>query len=210
MTEQIKIRRDTSAHFATDNPILGQADPAMETDGQATASVRTKIGDGTTAWAAIPFLHQLADGSTAGAAPTPPLAPGVTTAVTLTNGVPVTSISLLGIVPAMAAQVIIMVTDGAGQVQEFTLSASTTGGTGVSGTPIVLSVSSATITLNTGNGYAVSIGGQSLSFGFGAPSATYGADRSVYFRLDGTTTAASGSGFNTIYVKRAGVWTGIV
>lgn len=211
MTEQIKIRRDTAAHYTADAPILGQAEPAMEMDGQGTAGVRTKMGDGATAWASLPFLQSIADGSAAGTVVVPPLASGVTTGVSLTNGGTVTQLSLLGSVPAIPAGATILVTDAAAHVQEFSVGAGgTAGGLGVTGTPIVVPVTSATVTLNTGNNYAVQIGGSSFSMGFGNPNNAYGQNRSVYVNLLGTTTAASGSGFNTLWIKRAGVWVGIL
>lgn len=210
MTEQIKMRRDTAAHYVASAPILGQAEPAMETDGQGTGGVRTKLGDGMTGWAGLPFLQQISDGSVVGAVPVPPMGTSVTTGVALTNGVAATSLSLIGVVPPIPAGAVVMVTDGASHVQEFTVSVATAGGIGVSGTPIVVSVTSVTVTLNTGNGYAVTIGGVSFSIGFGAPSNAFGANRSVYINLGGTTLASSGSGFNTVYIKRANVWVGIV
>lgn len=42
---QIKLRRDTAANFTSKNPILGQGEPAYETD-----TKKMKIGDGTTAY----------------------------------------------------------------------------------------------------------------------------------------------------------------
>lgn len=42
---QIKLRRDTAANFTSKNPVLGQGEPAYETD-----TKKMKIGDGTTAY----------------------------------------------------------------------------------------------------------------------------------------------------------------
>ena len=50
MSTQIKIRRDTAANWTTANPILGQGEPALETD-----TLKEKIGDGTTAWTSLPY-----------------------------------------------------------------------------------------------------------------------------------------------------------
>ena len=54
---QIKLRRDTSANFASSNPILGNGEPAYETD-----TKKLKIGDGTTAYTQLEYFS--AGGST--------------------------------------------------------------------------------------------------------------------------------------------------
>jgi hypothetical protein len=48
---QIKLRRDTSANFASKNPVLGIGEPAYETD-----TKKLKIGDGTTAYNDLVYL----------------------------------------------------------------------------------------------------------------------------------------------------------
>nr|DAP28615.1 MAG TPA: hyaluronidase [Caudoviricetes sp.] len=48
---QIKLRRDTSAAFASSNPILGNGEPAYETD-----TKKLKIGDGTTAYTSLAYF----------------------------------------------------------------------------------------------------------------------------------------------------------
>ena len=48
---QIKLRRDTSAAFASSNPILGNGEPAYETD-----TKKLKIGDGTTAYTQLEYF----------------------------------------------------------------------------------------------------------------------------------------------------------
>lgn len=48
---QIKLRRDTSAAFASSNPILGNGEPAYETD-----TKKLKIGDGTTAYTQLKYF----------------------------------------------------------------------------------------------------------------------------------------------------------
>lgn len=48
---QIKLRRDTSANFTSANPILGQGEPAYETD-----TKKLKIGDGTTAYTQLEYF----------------------------------------------------------------------------------------------------------------------------------------------------------
>ena len=216
MTEQIKMRRDTNAHYATDAPILGQAEPAMEIDAQGTAGVRTKFGDGVTGWASLPFFQEIADGSAAGASVIPPLTPAqgsgntLTTGATLTNGANASTVSLVGIVPTLPVGTPILVVDGASHYQEFIVSVANAGGTGTSGSPVVVSVTTVTVTLNTGTGYAVVIGGSSFSIGIGVPNDSYGSNRSVYLNVMGTTNAASSSGFNTLYVKQNNHWVGIL
>lgn len=48
---QIKLRRDTSSAFALSNPILGNGEPAYETD-----TKKLKIGDGTTAYTSLAYF----------------------------------------------------------------------------------------------------------------------------------------------------------
>lgn len=48
---QIKLRRDTSANFASKNPVLGIGEPAYETD-----TKKLKIGDGTTAYNSLDYF----------------------------------------------------------------------------------------------------------------------------------------------------------
>jgi hypothetical protein len=50
MTIRIKIRRDTAATWATENPILALAEQGLETD-----TGRMKMGDGTTAWNSLEY-----------------------------------------------------------------------------------------------------------------------------------------------------------
>lgn len=56
---QIKLRRDTSAAFASSNPILGNGEPAYETD-----TKKLKIGDGTTAYTQLAYFSAGGGGST--------------------------------------------------------------------------------------------------------------------------------------------------
>lgn len=55
---QIKLRRDTAANFTSKNPVLGQGEPAYETD-----TKKMKIGDGTTAYNDLTYFD--AGGGTA-------------------------------------------------------------------------------------------------------------------------------------------------
>lgn len=48
---QIKLRRDTSANFTSKNPVLGEGEPAYETD-----TKKLKIGDGTTAYTQLEYF----------------------------------------------------------------------------------------------------------------------------------------------------------
>lgn len=48
---QIKLRRDTSANFTSKNPVLGEGEPAYETD-----TKKLKIGDGTTAYNSLDYF----------------------------------------------------------------------------------------------------------------------------------------------------------
>lgn len=49
MATKIQVRRDTSANWASSNPVLSAGEPGYDT----TTGV-LKIGDGTTAWSALP------------------------------------------------------------------------------------------------------------------------------------------------------------
>ena len=51
MADMIQIRRDTAANWTSANPILAQGEMGAETD-----TSKIKIGDGTTAWASVPYL----------------------------------------------------------------------------------------------------------------------------------------------------------
>lgn len=48
---QIRLRRDTSANFTSKNPVLGNGEPAYETD-----TKKLKIGDGTTAYNSLDYF----------------------------------------------------------------------------------------------------------------------------------------------------------
>ena len=47
----IKLRRDTAANWTSVNPVLGAGQPGIETD-----TLKWKVGDGTTAWAALAYM----------------------------------------------------------------------------------------------------------------------------------------------------------
>ena len=51
MASIIQIRRDTASNWTTANPILALGEMGAETD-----TSKIKIGDGTTAWASVPYL----------------------------------------------------------------------------------------------------------------------------------------------------------
>ncbi len=55
---QIRLRRDTSANFTSKNPVLGNGEPAYETD-----TKKLKIGDGTTAYTQLPYFSSGGDSS---------------------------------------------------------------------------------------------------------------------------------------------------
>lgn len=50
MANRIQYRRDTAANWTTANPVLAAGEPAVETD-----TKKRKIGDGSTAWTALPY-----------------------------------------------------------------------------------------------------------------------------------------------------------
>ena len=48
---QIKLRRDTAAHWTSANPVLASGEPGVETD-----TGKMKIGNGTSTWTQLPYL----------------------------------------------------------------------------------------------------------------------------------------------------------
>jgi len=50
MAYRILLRRDTSANWSANNPVLASGEPGYETD-----TYRMKIGDGTTQWLSLPY-----------------------------------------------------------------------------------------------------------------------------------------------------------
>ena len=60
MASIIQIRRDTASNWTSANPILAQGELGAETD-----TSKIKIGDGTTAWASVPYLIDAGDYLTA-------------------------------------------------------------------------------------------------------------------------------------------------
>ena len=60
MASMIQIRRDTASNWTSANPILALGEMGAETD-----TSKIKIGDGTTAWASVPYLIDAGDYLTA-------------------------------------------------------------------------------------------------------------------------------------------------
>jgi hypothetical protein len=50
MSTRIQLRRDTSANWATNNPVLANGEPGYD-----TTTGKIKIGDGTTAWSSLAY-----------------------------------------------------------------------------------------------------------------------------------------------------------
>ncbi len=71
MATQIQLRRGTSTEWTTANPVLADGEIGLETNTRAY-----KIGDGMTAWSALPYRELTGDFATllltAGADPSPP------------------------------------------------------------------------------------------------------------------------------------------
>lgn len=51
MADRLLLRRDTSANWSANNPILGTGEPGYETD-----TKRLKFGDGLTPWQSLPYF----------------------------------------------------------------------------------------------------------------------------------------------------------
>jgi hypothetical protein len=56
MTTRIQLRRDTALRWASVNPVLAAGEPALESD-----TGQLKMGDGTSAWSALPYFLDVAD-----------------------------------------------------------------------------------------------------------------------------------------------------
>lgn len=55
MATQIQLRRDTSANWTTNNPILAEGEIGIETDGLGTPTILKKIGNGFNDWVTLPY-----------------------------------------------------------------------------------------------------------------------------------------------------------
>jgi mannan endo-1,4-beta-mannosidase len=53
---EIQLRRDTAANWTSNNPVLKQGEEGLETDALTSGIVQSKIGDGVTAWNALPYV----------------------------------------------------------------------------------------------------------------------------------------------------------
>jgi len=95
MASIIQIRRDTASNWTTANPILALGEMGAETD-----TSKIKIGDGTTAWASVPYLIDAGDYLTA------------TSTNTLTNKtIAYADNTLTGVVPTSAIGVSVQAYD---------------------------------------------------------------------------------------------------
>lgn len=56
MATRIQLRRGTAAQWTSANPVLFAGEPAVETD-----TGKVKVGDGTTAWSALPYILDVED-----------------------------------------------------------------------------------------------------------------------------------------------------
>jgi hypothetical protein len=95
MASIIQIRRDTASNWTSANPILALGEMGAETD-----TSKIKIGDGTTAWASVPYLIDAGDYLTA------------TSTNTLTNKtITFADNTLTGVVPTSAIGVSVQAYD---------------------------------------------------------------------------------------------------
>lgn len=58
MANRIQLRRDTAANWTSSNPTLAAGEVGLETDTR-----KTKVGDGSTAWASLSYSWELTVGS---------------------------------------------------------------------------------------------------------------------------------------------------
>jgi hypothetical protein len=63
----IQIRRGLAAQWTSANPVLAEGEMGVETD-----TLQVKIGDGSTAWATLPYFTQGEQGEPGPAGPTGP------------------------------------------------------------------------------------------------------------------------------------------
>ena len=64
MATRIRLRRDTTTNWTSANPVLGLGEVALEYDNLSTpTTIKAKVGDGTRAFSALPYLSGTSTGS---------------------------------------------------------------------------------------------------------------------------------------------------
>ena len=182
MADMIQIRRDTASNWTTANPILAQGELGAETD-----TSKIKIGDGTTAWASVPYLIDAGDYLTATSTNTLTNKTITFAGNTLTGVAPTTTPTLTGVKETKVAMGANDIDLSAGNYFTYTLSGAQT----LTVSNVASSGSVSAFVLEVTNG-----GSAGLSYFSGvtwaaatAPTLTAaGVDTLAFFTHDGGTT----------------------
>ena len=182
MASIIQIRRDTASNWTTANPILALGEMGAETD-----TSKIKIGDGTTAWASVPYLIDAGDYLTATSTNTLTNKTITFAGNTLTGVAPTTTPTLTGVKETKVAMGANDIDLSAGNYFTYTLSGAQT----LTVSNVASSGSVSAFVLEVTNG-----GSAGLSYFSGvtwaaatAPTLTAaGVDTLAFFTHDGGTT----------------------
>ena len=182
MASIIQIRRDTASNWTTANPILALGEMGAETD-----TSKIKIGDGTTAWASVPYLIDAGDYLTATSTNTLTNKTITFAGNTLTGVAPTTTPTLTGVKETKVAMGANDIDLSAGNYFTYTLSGAQT----LTVSNVASSGSVSAFVLEVTNG-----GSAALTFFSGvtwaaatAPTLTAaGVDTLAFFTSDGGTT----------------------
>ena len=182
MASIIQIRRDTASNWTSANPILALGEMGAETD-----TSKIKIGDGTTAWASVPYLIDAGDYLTATSTNTLTNKTITFAGNTLTGVAPTTTPTLTGVKETKVAMGANDIDLSAGNYFTYTLSGAQT----LTVSNVASSGSVSAFVLEVTNG-----GSAGLSYFSGvtwaaatAPTLTAaGVDTLAFFTSDGGTT----------------------
>lgn len=182
MASIIQIRRDTASNWTSANPILALGEMGAETD-----TSKIKIGDGTTAWASVPYLIDAGDYLTATSTNTLTNKTITFAGNTLTGVAPTTTPTLTGVKETKVAMGANDIDLSAGNYFTYTLSGAQT----LTVSNVASSGSVSAFVLEVTNG-----GSAALTFFSGvtwaaatAPTLTAaGVDTLAFFTSDGGTT----------------------
>ena len=182
MASIIQIRRDTASNWTSANPILALGEMGAETD-----TSKIKIGDGTTAWASVPYLIDAGDYLTATSTNTLTNKTITFAGNTLTGVAPTTTPTLTGVKETKVAMGANDIDLSAGNYFTYTLSGAQT----LTVSNVASSGSVSAFVLEVTNG-----GSAALTFFSGvtwaaatAPTLTAaGVDTLAFFTHDGGTT----------------------
>jgi len=182
MASIIQIRRDTASNWTTANPILALGEMGAETD-----TSKIKIGDGTTAWASVPYLIDAGDYLTATSTNTLTNKTITFAGNTLTGVAPTTTPTLTGVKETKVAMGANNIDLSLGNYFTYTLSGAQT--LTVSNVASSGSVSAFVLEVTNGGSAALSYFSGVTWAAATAPELTAaGVDTLAFFTHDGGTT----------------------